>query len=384
MISSCVRRYRPALLIPGDELAISYLRMLHARAIRGWDSNSRAVAELIEASLGAPSSFAFGYQKSRLVSLAKAQGLLVPDTLIVRGIDEVRRFAEKSKFPLVLKRDESFGGRAVRIVDGVEEAVRAFVELRSSGGRFAALKQAAKKLDVADLDRLWQRPPAIAMQRYIAGSPANRAVACSKGEVLAGLSVEVLQTAVPVGPATVVRVIESEEMSRATRCLVRCLGLSGFVGFDFVLEAGTGRPFLIEMNMRPTQICHIALDGRSDLIGALFSELCGISRPRVLPNVGSQTIALFPQECWRDPESDHLRSAYHDVPWRIPEFVLAYRRPVPAEPSSWLEAAGDRMRRLHYALKRPVTRAATVNHPGVIDHATNQPAVSQGSLFAHE
>jgi hypothetical protein len=34
------------------------------------------------------------------------------------------------------------------------------------------------------------------------------------------------------------------------------------------------------------------------------------------------TIALFPQEWMRDPESPFLQSAYHDVPWEEPELVL--------------------------------------------------------------
>src|SRR6266481_3349194 len=56
-IANCVRRYKPDLVVPGDELAISYVRRLYARAVRGRGSDSRAMAELIEASLGAPSSF---------------------------------------------------------------------------------------------------------------------------------------------------------------------------------------------------------------------------------------------------------------------------------------------------------------------------------------
>jgi hypothetical protein len=345
-ISSCVDRYSPDLLVPGDELAISYLRRLYARAIRGHGSDPRAMAELIETSLGAPSSFVFGYQKSRFVSLARAEGLLVPATLVVRDAVELRKLVEKSTFPLVLKRDDSYGGQAVRIVDGVEEAVRAFAELQSAAGRFAGLKQVVKKLDLADLDRLWRRPPAITLQSYVDGRPANRAVACARGEVLAGLSVEALQTVNATGPATVVRVIESPAMTAAVIRLVRRLGLSGFVGFDFVLEASSGRPFLIEMNARPTQICHLSLDSGSDMIGALSSGIRGVARRRRKPIMGARTIALFPQESWRDPASEYLDSAYHDVPWQWPEFVLTYRQPVPPDPPNWLQTARQHVRRL--------------------------------------
>jgi hypothetical protein len=37
----------------------------------------------------------------------------------------------------------------------------------------------------------------------------------------------------------------------------------------------------------------------------------------------NNTIALFPQEWKRDPESPFLSSAYHDVPWDEPAVVSA-------------------------------------------------------------
>ena len=97
---------------------------------------------------------------------------------------------------------------------------------------------------------------------FIPGVPANRAVLCWHGEVLAGLSVEAVKTAHATGPATVVRILDNAEMAEATGHVVRCLGLSGFVGFDFILERTSGRAFLIEMNPRPTPICHFSLDSQ--------------------------------------------------------------------------------------------------------------------------
>ena len=34
----------------------------------------------------------------------------------------------------------------------------------------------------------------------------------------------------------------------------------------------------------------------------------------------------LPQESWRDPNSNYLRSAHHDVPWHELEFISVYRR----------------------------------------------------------
>lgn len=314
--------------------------------MRGAVCDPRGMAELIEASLGTPSSFIFGHQKSQLIGLAQAEGLLVPDTAVVQDIHHLRRLIAKSQFPQVLKRDDSWGGDGVRIVADAAEAVRAFVELQSSAGRLAAIKKTIKKLDPAYLDRFWRAAPIITLQQYVVGRPANRAVACWRGEALAGMSVEVVQTVSATGPATVVRVIDSPGMTAVAQRLTRRLGLSGFAGFDFMLEATTGRPYLIELNARPTQICHLALEPAADMIGALSVRLSPTERRRMMSTIRSATIALFPQEAWRDPDSAYLLSAHHDVPWQTPEFAVAYRHPVAVEPPSWVQVVRQRTRRM--------------------------------------
>ena len=137
-------------------------------------------------------------------------------------------------------------------------------------------------------------------------------------------------------------------MSRAAEKLVRRLGLSGFVGLDFMIDRQNGKPLLIELNARPTQICHMALDERSDMIGGLATALGVIPPTRRMPTVGAATIALFPQECWRDPHSAYLRSAYHDVPWSVPKFTAAYSLPPASDRRRWLKGmmARRRSRRL--------------------------------------
>ena len=377
-ITRTVESRPPDLLVPADECAIDFMRILYRRAIGGKGRNPGQMAALIEASLGSPSAFVFAAQKSRLVSLAQREGLLVPTTNVVDDILELRRLVAKAQFPLVLKRDGSSGGQGVRIVSNAADAEQSFVELRTSAGPRAAVKMALKKLDLSYLDGFYRKRPAISLQEYIVGRPANRAVVCHRGEVLAGLSVEALQTMDATGPATVIRVIDSPEMSDATARMVRHLGLSGFVGFDFMLEAATGRAYLIEMNGRPTQICHLALDADSDMIGALAARFPSVARRRPIPNIDGPTVALFPQESWRDPDSGYLRSAFHDVPWQVPEFVAAYCSPVAPEPPDWVQI----MRR--YAREpRRILRGATMS-PGLVANLMHQSAKPTARLVRKE
>jgi glutathione synthase/RimK-type ligase-like ATP-grasp enzyme len=335
-ISRTVERFLPDIVIPGDERAIDYMHSLYVRAIRGHGRRARLLAELIESSLGAPSSFVFARQRSRFVQLAHDEGLLVPTTTVVADVQQLQALTAGARFPLVLKRDESCGGQGVRIVTNAREAERNFVELRRASGSIKALMQALDRRDASYFARFFRPGPTIVLQEYIEGRPANRAVVCRQGRVLAGLSVEALQTSSPAGPASVVRIIDSPEMTEATARLVERLGLSGFVGFDFMIHAGSGQAYLLEMNGRPTPICHIALDGPTDMISAL-AEPFAVTRQ--VPNIDSPIIALFPQEIWRDPDSRYLRSAYHDVPQHAPEFVTFYANPVAPEPDSWLQVA---------------------------------------------
>jgi glutathione synthase/RimK-type ligase-like ATP-grasp enzyme len=325
----------PDIVIPADERAISFLRMLYARAIPGKSPRALELARLIEASLGASSTFMLACQKSQFIELARQEGLPVPKTKVIGDVIQLRKQIAKARLPVVLKRDRSWGGAGVRIVSNVVDAEESFLALRAAAGPLAAVKQALRKLDVSYLDRLYRSGPAITLQEYIRGWPANRAVVCHRGQVLAGLSVEVLQTSDPAGPASVIRVIDSQEMKDVAAHIVRRLDLSGFVGFDFMIEAASGRPYLIEMNGRPTQICHLKVDADSDMLGALAARLSATPPLPTIPNVVGHTIALFPQETWRDPDSHFLTSAFHDIPREIPEYVAAYANCVPEEPADW-------------------------------------------------
>src|ERR1700749_391620 len=101
------------------------------------------------------------------------------------------------------------------------------------------------------------------------------------------------------------------------------MGLSGVCGIDCMCEASTGNAYLIEINPRATQVGHIALGAERDLPAALYGAIMG--RPGQAGPAGTEndTIALSPHEGARDPESEFLRSAYHDVPWETPDLVHA-------------------------------------------------------------
>jgi hypothetical protein len=145
-------------------------------------------------------------------------------------------------------------------------------------------------------------------------------VICWKGKVLAGISVEVVELKREYGPASVVRLIDHPEMAMVAEHMVECLNLSGFVGFDFVLDS-SNQAWLIEMNPRVTPISHFSLANGTTLAGSLYRQMTGLRPPSKLAPINRGLIALFPDEIVRSPSSEYLQSCQHDVPWNEPEVV---------------------------------------------------------------
>jgi glutathione synthase/RimK-type ligase-like ATP-grasp enzyme len=309
----------PHLVVPCDDDAALHLQRLHARLRAG--GGAQALCALIERSLGAPASCRTATARGALMALAAGVGVRVPDSAPLAGPADLEAWMARHGLPAVLKADRSWGGLGVAVVRSTLAARAAWRRAaRPSAGR--ALSHLLMRRDASPLLR-WLRGdrPALTVQALVAGRPANRAVACWQGEVLAGISVVALQTRTDTGPATVAQVIENAEMTTAAAQLVRALGLSGFCGFDFMLDSVTDAAWLIEVNPRATPICHLSSGTGPLLPAALLARLLGAPAPPASPVTGHGTIALFPGEWERNPLSPHLRTAFHDVPWEEADLV---------------------------------------------------------------
>jgi hypothetical protein len=312
-LRAAIRSAAPDFIIPCDDEAALHLHRLHrdSRASVAGD----AQRSLIERSLGAPAACALSTDRGALMRLALAQGVRVPETCSLAAIGDLDGWAVHGGFPAVLKTDCSWGGLGVAVVGDLGGARTAY-RVATRPSLLRVLSQLVLRRDPAQLLR-WLRGarPGVTIQKFIVGSPANRAVACWRGEVLAGISVVALQTQAATGPATVVQVVENQEMSETARRLLRALGLSGLCGLDFVIEAATGAAWLIEVNPRATPISHLALGSGPDLPAALHARLGGRTPSAPGGTVAHEVVAMFPGELRRDPLSPYLRNAFHDVPW---------------------------------------------------------------------
>ena len=178
--------------------------------------------------------------------------------------------------PSVMKADATWGGSGVRMVESEKEALAAYGTLRRRGGLGAVVKRLMVNRDpLATWTLRKQQRADLTLQERIAGRPSNAMVAAWRGEVLAIVAVEVLSSQGPTGAGIVVRVVDNREITRAARLLTERLGMSGFFGLDFVIDAGSGTPHLIELNPRCTQLGHLAILNKGDLAGLLYAKLAG-------------------------------------------------------------------------------------------------------------
>ena len=309
-LAKAIRKSDPALIVPCDDRAIAHLHALHA------PGGSAALSSAIERSLGAAGSFPIVERRADLIAAARAEGIRAPEMLRVSTEDEVQAALAQVGLPAVMKVDGTWGGLGVKVVQSLSEATKALKVLSQPIGPARALKRLMVDRDpFSILPAVAGAKPVVNVQRFIEGTPANSAVACWNGEVLASISVVAMRTRGPQGASTVVRVIDHPEMMETGVKLVRRLGLSGFCGFDFLLEKGTCAAHLIEMNARTTPISHLALAEGRNLVTALATELDGITAISPAPSIAQDVIAFFPQAWLLEPGSELLYSGYHDIPW---------------------------------------------------------------------
>lgn len=312
---------RADFVVPCDDAAALLLHEVHRR----WSLEGVGCASLLallERSLGNVEACVLAGSRARFMDLARAVGVRTPPSAAVHTMEQVRDWGRMHGMPLVLKSDYSFGGRGVVLARDHHEVEAAWHSLTRRPGIGESVLRALLDRD-ADRLRDWHRPPveSLMVQAAIRGQPANRAVACWEGEVLAGVSVEALRTQHATGPATVVRIVNSGEMEETARRLVRQLGVSGFVGFDFMVEATSGAAYLIEMNVRATPSCHLPSTQGSTLASALLARMQGKSVPPPRARVSPGVVVMFPGEFRADPSSPYLQAAGHDVPWEHPALV---------------------------------------------------------------
>jgi biotin carboxylase len=330
------RRFKPELIVSADEGAIYAVHALQRQCAEAPASLSAPLCQLLRRSLGKPKDYLLS--KQRINEIAAGLGIAVPRQRVITLARDADAFAREVGYPIVLKKENTHGGMGVLLCRNAAEAVTNVFRLRAVGLRQRGIAKygIGTIAQIAPIRSLLgaQRGRALIAQEYVQGGPAFRTFVAREGRVLAGFSAVAERVdPAPFGSSTVVRFAENPEMARAVAALAEALGITGFAGVDFILEAGSARAVLLELNARVTPTSHLGALLGTDLCAALMAELTDdreIASPRpasVAPP--PRAAALFPSELMRDAASDYLHLTYHDIPEDEPELIAAWRAGLP-------------------------------------------------------
>lgn len=318
-LKAAIESARPDVIIPCDDGAVWQLHELCTL-----DAELRP---LIERSIGAGDAYAALESRRRTLEIAVELGIRVPPTW---PIETAKDFGNPQlEWPAVLKIDGTWGGDGVVHVLNRLHAEQVFPSLFGARRTALAWKQFLVNRHPLAL-WLWRRRngSSVTLQKFISGRQATTMFACWQGDVLASVTVEVLATTVPGGAATVLRLLNHEEIESASRLLAQRFKLSGLHGLDFVIDDATQAAYLIEMNPRATQLGHLNVSPQGNLADALSNRLMNRTGSPVtsVRRIQNNTIALFPHAWKTDPGNQFLITGYHDVPWEQPALVRELMR----------------------------------------------------------
>src|SRR5487761_449516 len=130
-LTAAIAATKPDLIVPADDVATHDLHRLHDRE-RHRGKTGEPICALIERSLGAPKSFPAVERRAATLQLAATAGVRVPETKVVTSSMDLEKWLTRFGPSVVLKADSTSGGTGVRIAHTLEDAKRAFRELRTA------------------------------------------------------------------------------------------------------------------------------------------------------------------------------------------------------------------------------------------------------------
>jgi hypothetical protein len=316
-----ITSFAPDIIIPTDDRAVDHIHSLYWAADRLDSSRCTAVRAVIERSLGASSGYHVSGSRHAFLEEMRTEGVASPAGVELSSLSDVRAWCATQEPPWVIKAEGSWGGSGVIVAGTVGDAEKAYAELTSPLPLHKALRFRLVDRDPFALRRFFQRKRRkVSAQVFVAGRQVTCMAASWRGRLLGTVNAEVLSTQGRVGASTLLRVIENADMDAAASATAEHLGLSGFFGLDFIVEASTGKSLLIEMNPRATQLGHIRRRGE-DLATRLYAATgADVRTPHHLPD-HDELVALFPQSLRFVDEGLPLEDLPIDIPWTEPALV---------------------------------------------------------------
>ncbi len=310
-----ILRFRPDHIIPGDEEALLALQKFSNFMERIPFLNK--ISKIIRRSLTKKENDKKFFSKSIFINHCHSWGVNVPLNFQINKVDEAIRAGRKLGFPVVLKLDEGYGGTGVFICSDEKELIKKV----TNALEYSLLNEIKFLLRRFFFITLFDKQLKISLQKYIKGVAGLAPFYARNGVLLASNPMLRLETYPnSIGATSVSRGFYNEDVIKYVETVVRNLSYNGFGSLDFMVDEKTNEIFVIELNPRPTPCTHFS----SSLV---THDLCDIfyrgfnQKDIQTKKIKDFTVAMFPYEKIRDPESPYLKEAFHDIPIDDPHLL---------------------------------------------------------------
>ncbi|MBN1859369.1 ATP-grasp domain-containing protein [Candidatus Bipolaricaulota bacterium] len=220
------------------------------------------------------------HDKAQLAELANKIGVATPETYAPSTPDEAREIIANIDGPVIIKQRQSSGASGMRRLESRKEIEDWYFHLVSINHTSNA------NLPI--------------IQRIIDGETICTLELANQGDVVGEVLIRTLRSHPREEGSSVFREsIRQPACEDAAAKVLRELRFSGLCGFDFIIESGTGTPYLVDGNPRQTPSLNLAYHAGCDMIGAWLDIAAGRT-PETLPlcREGVRTKTQFGDFVW--------------------------------------------------------------------------------------
>ena len=299
ILHNAVASFQPDMVLPSSENTVqvlqTYRKLLEAGSM---DLSDDLRQKVFDCSFPTNHEKLF-FSKIDLLDRLAEQGVRIPAQQELYTIGNADEFVQKHGYPVILKPNFGSGGMGIHICHDEDQLFAALGKCLNSGNRYC-------------------------IQQYLGNQTAVIHYVAKEGELVAwNMAYRVKTHPGETGQTSVMRVIDNPEILHAAREICKMVDYNGMGAPQFVVEnEGQGRAWLMELNPRMGTYVHLWQKIGTDLALALREAWQGRKVEQKTPQVGL-TVALYPQETIRDPQSPYLYGI-NDKPEGDAKLLAAY------------------------------------------------------------
>lgn len=309
--------FKPDIVIPGDEDSI--LALQNVGNLFSSIPFFGQVSKLIRKSLSPNKFDRLILSKSEFQKVCISWGIRTPKNVYVNNSEEAIKVADEMGFPVVIKKDSGYGGTGVFICENKKELIFHLMNIEKTS-LLTHLKTCLKNLFFTSAVN---NESGISIQQYIQGI-TGQSPFCAENGVVFAINPMLKKETYPgkTGPASVSEGYDNKEVEVFVNKVARELSFTGFASLEYIVDEKSGLPYVIELNPRPTPTSHFDSNvAVYDLCECFYKGLnhMPIEKKEFRPYL----VAMYPTEKRRDPKSQYLTTAYHDIPINDPDLFAA-------------------------------------------------------------